>query len=159
VCDLDLTPGAHRRVRQLPRHPLPLPAYNDWETGLYNLRARLYDPTTGTFLTRDPITPLTRSAYGYVDGDPLNRTDPSGLWSIDLPGDWCLGNDENCDSAASGGTSIVQQGLDIKLEDDWGTRGAGVFNVGYGSPCTAGFRGSGSALCLAWIYALSALDQ
>ena len=31
------------------------------------------------FLSRDPIEALTRSAYGYVEGDPLNATDPSGL--------------------------------------------------------------------------------
>ncbi len=39
-----------------------------------------YDPSTGQFLTRDPIEALTRSAYGYVYGNPLNATDPSGLF-------------------------------------------------------------------------------
>lgn len=44
--------------------------YRD-DSGLVNLRARIYDPTTGQFLTRDPLTPLTRSPYGYVYGNPL----------------------------------------------------------------------------------------
>ena len=46
--------------------------------------ARYYDPQTAQFLTRDPLDALTRSAYGYVGGDPLDGTDPSGLmcWSI-----------------------------------------------------------------------------
>jgi hypothetical protein len=42
-----------------------------------------YDPTTGQFLSRDPIEALTREAYGYVGGSPLNRSDPSGLWAWD----------------------------------------------------------------------------
>ncbi len=47
---------------------------------------RFYDPTTGTFLTRDPIEAVTRSPYGYTGGNPLNATDPSGLcWG---PGCW-----------------------------------------------------------------------
>jgi hypothetical protein len=50
-----------------------------------------YDPATGQFLTRDPLNALTRSAYGYVGGNPLNRVDPSGL-------DWsCITNPGSCD--------------------------------------------------------------
>ena len=60
--------------------------YMDPETGLIYLQNRYYSPATAQFLTRDPLDALTRSAYGYVDGNPLNRADPSGL-------DWgCLGN-------------------------------------------------------------------
>ena len=54
--------------------------YTDEETGFQYLRARYYDPTTGTFLTRDPIEAQTREPYGYVAGNPLNRTDPTGLY-------------------------------------------------------------------------------
>jgi RHS repeat-associated protein len=53
--------------------------YADTESSLYWMRARYYDPSTGQFLTRDPLLSVTRSAYGYVAGDPLNGTDPSGL--------------------------------------------------------------------------------
>ena len=38
------------------------------------------------FLSRDPAVSLTRSPYGYVDGNPLNDSDPSGqcgLWGND----------------------------------------------------------------------------
>lgn len=54
----------------------------DAETGFQYLRARYYDPATGNFLTRDPIEALTREPYGYVGGNPLNATDPSGLWCL-----------------------------------------------------------------------------
>jgi RHS repeat-associated protein len=53
--------------------------YTDAETGFVYLRARYYDPATGQFLSRDPLLALTGSAYGYVDGNPLNGTDPLGL--------------------------------------------------------------------------------
>jgi len=53
--------------------------YRDAESGFYYLRARYYDPATAQFLTRDPMVATTRSPYGYVSGNPLNRTDPSGM--------------------------------------------------------------------------------
>jgi RHS repeat-associated protein len=62
--------------------------YRDSETGYIYLRARYYDSSTGQFLTRDPAGLLTRSAYGYVHGNPINRIDPSGLF----PGEGILGD-------------------------------------------------------------------
>jgi RHS repeat-associated protein len=55
---------------------------NDPESGLYYLRARYYDPATAQFLTRDPLEAMTGSPYGYVDGDPLDGSDPSGLFCL-----------------------------------------------------------------------------
>ncbi|MFN8038890.1 MAG: DUF6531 domain-containing protein [Acidimicrobiales bacterium] len=49
--------------------------YYDGDSGYYYLRNRVYDPTTGQFISRDPANALTRSAYGYTGGNPLNRTD------------------------------------------------------------------------------------
>jgi hypothetical protein len=43
---------------------------------------RFYDPGTGQFISRDPIEALTREAYGYVGGNPLNATDPTGRCSV-----------------------------------------------------------------------------
>jgi RHS repeat-associated protein len=53
--------------------------YTDAETGLIYLQARYYDPATGQFVTVDPIVASTLSAYAYLDGDPLNAIDPTGL--------------------------------------------------------------------------------
>ncbi len=57
--------------------------YQDSDTGLYYLHARYYDPATAQFITRDPLAMLTGSPYGYAGGNPLNGSDPSGLfcWS------------------------------------------------------------------------------
>ena len=53
--------------------------YTDAETGLVYLRARFYDPGTALFLTVDPKVGQTGTAYIYVDGNPFNFTDPTGL--------------------------------------------------------------------------------
>jgi len=55
--------------------------YQDSDTGLYNLRARWYEPETGTFLSKDPANALTGEAYSYASGNPLYYTDPLGLFS------------------------------------------------------------------------------
>jgi len=52
----------------------------DASTGLYDYKARFYDPETGRFLSTDPIGYADgMNMYAYVGGDPVNRTDPTGL--------------------------------------------------------------------------------
>jgi RHS repeat-associated protein len=53
--------------------------YTNADTGLVYLRAREYDPATGQFLSVDPMYEQTREAYTYSGGNPVNRTDASGL--------------------------------------------------------------------------------
>ena len=52
----------------------------DSETGLYYYRARYYDPTSGRFLSEDPIRLGGRiNYYAYVRNSPIGRIDPFGL--------------------------------------------------------------------------------
>ena len=53
--------------------------YTSSDTGLIYLRARVYDPATAQFLTSDPISGLTLAPYSYVNDNPLNYDDPTGL--------------------------------------------------------------------------------
>jgi RHS repeat-associated protein len=53
--------------------------YTDAATGLQYLQARYYDPSTGQFLTVDPLVAMTATPYGYASDNPLNRMDRSGL--------------------------------------------------------------------------------
>ncbi|MDQ2630631.1 MAG: SMP-30/gluconolactonase/LRE family protein [Actinomycetota bacterium] len=52
--------------------------YTNEQSGLQYLRARVYDPASGQFLTRDPLGVQTGMAYAYANGSPLTWTDPSG---------------------------------------------------------------------------------
>ena len=52
--------------------------------GLYQMRARYYDPATAGFLTRDPLPPRltdpqSLNPYQYVSADPARSVDPEGL--------------------------------------------------------------------------------
>jgi RHS repeat-associated protein len=56
-------------------------------TDLLYLRARIYEPRTGRFLTPDPATPDLReprglNPYAYAAGDPVNGIDPLGRFSM-----------------------------------------------------------------------------
>jgi len=72
---------------------------------IYYVRARWYDPELGRFLSEDPIgLEGGINTYAYADNDPINKTDPSGLWP-DCPN--CLetvqvtcnhGFDPDCDA-------------------------------------------------------------
>ncbi|MDX2065147.1 MAG: RHS repeat-associated core domain-containing protein [Fimbriimonadaceae bacterium] len=49
------------------------------DSGLQLLGHRYYDPSTGRFLTRDPIKD-GRNWYTYCENNPLTAVDPLGLW-------------------------------------------------------------------------------
>ncbi len=76
-----LTPGSDRVEGQDRGGPLFYAQYTSTDTGLIYLRARVYDPATAQFLSRDPLALLTRQPYAYTEDNPLNLGDPTGLWS------------------------------------------------------------------------------
>ena len=66
--------------------------------GLSQLGARIYDPVIGRFLSRDPLiiprTAATTNPYAFASNDPVNRSDPSGLFHGDerpYDGPTCIG--------------------------------------------------------------------
>src|SRR3954453_9288133 len=48
------------------------------EIGLYDYKSRMYHPVLGRFMQIDPIG-AGMNDYAYVEGDPVNFTDPFGL--------------------------------------------------------------------------------
>ncbi len=59
--------------------------YTSTDTGLIYLRARNYDPATAQFTTVDPIAGISLARYNYVNDNPLNLNDPTGLF-LGIPG-------------------------------------------------------------------------
>jgi RHS repeat-associated protein len=62
-------------------------------TGLYNLRARLYDPNTGRFMQQDTLfgnsnDPLSLNRYIYAQSDPMTLADPSGMVATVMVGSY-----------------------------------------------------------------------
>ena len=61
----------------------------DPNTGTYHLRARFYNPSSGRMESEDPVegiarNPASLNRYAYVQNDPVNLHDPSGMVGVDL---------------------------------------------------------------------------
>ncbi|MGH2863252.1 MAG: RHS repeat-associated core domain-containing protein [Solirubrobacteraceae bacterium] len=58
-------------------------AYTDPTTGFQYDQARWYDPSTGQFLTVDPLVSNTEQPYDYAGDNPIANIDPTGddFWS------------------------------------------------------------------------------
>ncbi|WP_405987929.1 RHS repeat-associated core domain-containing protein [Streptomyces sp. NBC_00986] len=132
-------------------------AYLD-ATGLYKMGARSYDRTTNRFTQPDPSGRET-NPYLYTAGDPINRIDPTGLFSFpDVSGalDWAsltekimsgdsagafaaevgilvgIGTETVCGAAAAAG-AVPSLGLSVGA----GITGCTVLSVGLGGAASA----------------------
>lgn len=93
----------------------------DPETGNYYYRARYYDAGLGRFIEPDPIGYADQmNLYAYVENDPLNATDPTGMVTLKCeviaqpsPGAGQLGTvTVNCrrETDGSAGVNVVATG-------------------------------------------------
>ncbi len=63
-------------------NPIQYIARENDNSGLYFYRSRYYDPVLKRFIAEDPIgLNGGLNMHAYVDGDPISRYDPLGLWA------------------------------------------------------------------------------
>ncbi|WP_331452547.1 RHS repeat domain-containing protein [Streptomyces sp. SS162] len=106
----------------------------DKNTGLTHIGAREYDPSTGLFISVDPLLQLdihqTLNGYTYGAQNPVTNADPSGLGAACGRAGW-----EDCPKNPSGGT----QGQPDRV------RGGGGGGGGGGGATTGGTSGTASS--------------
>jgi RHS repeat-associated protein len=92
--------------------------YTSSDTGLIYMRARVYDPATAQFLTRDPLAALTREPYSYAGDNPLTYKDRSGLGIEEvleggsgIPCPWCEASEATAE-ALEGAYHAVKHGAE-----------------------------------------------
>jgi len=79
-------------------------AWTDPATGLVYLQARWYDPDTAQFMSVDPAVQSSGQPYNYVMDNPINGTDPLGLFCFSL-NLHCIAGDVS--TAASAVTALI----------------------------------------------------
>jgi RHS repeat-associated protein len=89
---------------------------------LYYYRARYYDPVLKRFISEDPIGLAGgMNTFGYVGGDPMSRTDASGLEPNTSRG-YC-----NCDRITSAALNLLSApGYGVNDDSGWDKFGPGT---------------------------------
>ncbi len=118
--------------------------YADDESGLYWMRARYYDASTGQFISRDPVVSLTRSPYAYAGGNPLNATDPGGLWwgsdAAKAVGGYIYEHSEGLSQIAAGASIASYAVCGLALQPEFCAIGAGLGYVSTGLSGVTAYR-------------------
>jgi len=121
----------------------------DSDRGLYYLRARYYNPTTGRFMSRDPEDgsprdPKTLHKYLYAGGDPVNGWDPTGRAELVQPAlillDVVIKNALAVTAITAGAVCILNEATEL-IQGLYTDLGAPVKSITFGF-CSAKVRKS-----------------
>ncbi|MCG2796718.1 MAG: hypothetical protein L6427_12830, partial [Actinomycetia bacterium] len=86
-------------------------------TGLIKMGARFYNPETGRFISRDPLSgddeiPITKNHYAYANDDPVNMVDLNGMAAMGE------GNPQSACMVTGGGGLEVIGDVSSRIEDE-----------------------------------------
>jgi RHS repeat-associated protein len=103
----------------------------DETTGLYNARARWYQPDVGRFMSEDPIgLGGGMNQYAFAGDDPINNSDPSGALVTDAQGSVCSINASSCGDPLQFSGSLSGGAATLGFGDLSGHGGGGVTYAG-----------------------------
>lgn len=96
ISKFDYAPYGMQVMGNAPAGPGYTGHVNDSDVSLIYMQARYYDSSIGRFLSPDPLLPQPGNVgnfniYSYVSNNPVNFTDPTGMYV-------CSGSKENCDA-------------------------------------------------------------
>ena len=125
--------------------------YFDYETGLYYLQTRYYDPQTCRFISADSIEYLDPETlgglnlYAYCGNNPVMAVDPEGTW--DWNGFWKKVGDWFVDAGNWINNNIIQP-IGTFFKENWDVILAGVLICGAVAVSVLTF-GAGSLIAMA----------
>ena len=109
----------------------------DKETGMYYYRARYYDPKVGRFISKDPIKDGI-NFYSYVGNNPVNYTDPMGLYWLEDLSNFSAGFGDTISFGATrwirqqmGTDDVVNKCSDAYRAGSWGAFALGGSRLAY----------------------------
>ncbi|MCP4125987.1 MAG: hypothetical protein GY753_02855, partial [Gammaproteobacteria bacterium] len=129
------------------------------DIGLYDYRARWYDPALGRFLQADTIVPepgnpQNLNRYSYVGNNPLKYSDPTGHDLIDAL-DFLSGFVIELASANAWMSPQAQEALAVQPNEPWpmtaGRHAGNIVAIAQGATEItggSGMAGGGAAVCL-----------
>ena len=113
------------------------------QVDLYYMRARWYEPKTGRFLSEDPIGLAGgTNLYRFGGGDPINRSDPTGLDCNPTCDPIVVEGDQGSPPRMCGYHNFHDLACDQKHE--WCVDAGGIWLFHTGSCQVAGGEGGGS---------------
>lgn len=112
---------------------------DDSATGLTYMQARYYDPVIGRFLSNDPLgfSPVRLeyfNRYAYVENDPVNKNDPTGMFAssfssqaFDRHSGWMPR--QSVPTASSPIPSSGTREISVSVTASWGTSATGAAGI------------------------------